>query len=57
MVCFFIISNYLINNNKINSNFFKDGPELFLKLLKIIPQVQEINRKHADTINALNLTS
>nr|ASL70500.1 nuclear receptor [Brachionus rotundiformis] len=33
------------------------GNELFLKLLKIIPQVQEINRKHSDTINSLSLTN
>nr|ASL70611.1 nuclear receptor [Brachionus koreanus] len=33
------------------------GNELFLKLLKIIPQVQEINRRHSDTINSVNLSN
>lgn len=33
------------------------GNELFLKLLKIVPQVQEINRRHSDTINSVNLST
>lgn len=33
------------------------GNELFLKLLKIIPQVQEINRRHSDTINSVNISN
>nr|ASL70532.1 nuclear receptor [Brachionus calyciflorus] len=37
--------------------FRNDGSELFLKLLKIIPKVQEISRKHSDTINSLNLSN
>ena len=38
--------------------YFKfGGNDLFLKLLKIIPLVQEINRRHSDTINSVNLST
>ncbi|RMZ96739.1 retinoic acid receptor gamma-like isoform X3, partial [Brachionus plicatilis] len=38
-------------------NYRNGGNELFLKLLKIVPQVQEINRRHSDTINSVNLST
>jgi hypothetical protein len=33
-----------------------DEPDLFFKLLKLIPIIQEINRKHSEALNTIKMS-
>jgi hypothetical protein len=35
--------------------FFIDGIDVFFKLLKLVPLVQEINRKHSEALNTVKM--
>jgi hypothetical protein len=33
-----------------------DGPDLFFKMLKLIPSIQELNRKHSEALNTVQMS-